>query len=68
MLRATTPIDHGRVAVNCERRKEASNGNDWWICDHCGSLWTENLNGLGWLPLACPERKVGVHQQLKREG
>lgn len=65
MLRATVPIDGGRVATQCERRSDISNGQQWWVCDHCGSLWHEMVNGPRWLPLSCPDRKSLGHQQQK---
>lgn len=42
-----------KPTVPCERRRH---DDKEWICDRCGSLWTEMLNGTGWLPLACVER------------
>lgn len=27
-----------------------------WECHYCGSLWSDMLMGLGWLPLSCPDR------------
>lgn len=53
-----TPVDRVPLITAfpptpCQRRQH---GNNEWICDRCGSLWTEMLNGTGWLPLACVER------------
>lgn len=39
-------------AQTCKRRKDGAD----WICDRCGSLWSDMLHGLGWLPLSCPNR------------
>ena len=40
--------------MTCERRINAPGE---WICDRCGSLWSDMLAGTGWLPLSCPGRK-----------
>jgi hypothetical protein len=32
-------------------------GNGWWICHACGSMWSDMVSGLGWLPLSCPGRE-----------
>lgn len=39
----------------CHKRPDS---NGYWICDYCGSLWTEMLCGTGWLPLSCPDRPL----------
>lgn len=44
--------DLDELPKTCARRREDEN---WWICDHCGSLWTTELMG-NWLPLSCPDR------------
>lgn len=43
--------------VTCERRKR---GDHEYICDHCGSLWTDLLHETGWLPLSCPDRAANA--------
>lgn len=32
-------------------------GKGWWICHACGSMWSDMVSGLGWLPLSCPGRE-----------
>lgn len=41
--------------VTCGRRKH---GDHEYICDRCGSLWTDLLHETGWLPLSCPDRAL----------
>jgi hypothetical protein len=48
------------MSDKCQRRLDQTNGQQWWICDRCGSLWHELVNGLGWLPLSCPDRKTSA--------
>lgn len=40
----------------CMRVSDRSNGQDWWKCERCGSLWHELVQGAHWLPLSCPDR------------
>lgn len=40
----------------CSRQLDDSNGQQWWACGRCGSLWHELVNGRDWRPLSCPER------------
>jgi hypothetical protein len=51
-MRVTIPIDP-KPAARCERWV----GSDGYlVCDRCGSMWSQLLHGLGWLPLSCPDR------------
>lgn len=45
----------------CQKRpEEGRDGGQWWACHYCGSMWTETLNGVGWLPLSCPDKYKGT--------
>lgn len=37
----------------CQRDLDS---DGFWICHRCGSMWSDMLMGLGWLPLSCPSR------------
>jgi hypothetical protein len=41
-----------RTVTECQRHQIEGG----WECHHCGSLWSDMLMGIGWLPLSCPER------------
>ena len=41
----------------CQRERYSNKGDGFWVCHHCGSLWTERMMGDDWLPLSCPDRQ-----------
>jgi len=39
----------------CQREK---NPDGFWVCHHCGGMWTEEMMGALWRPLSCSDRKT----------
>lgn len=58
MLQAKVPFQEPTPVETCQRVSDKSNGQDWWKCERCGSLWHELVQGVRWLPLSCPDRKA----------
>jgi len=38
----------------CQKKPDS---NGYWLCHQCGSMWSEMVSGLRWIPLSCPDRK-----------
>jgi len=53
LSRKRHPMDNERD--KCQRKPDS---NGWWICHRCGSMWSDMVSELGWLPLSCSERPV----------
>lgn len=45
------------AAKKCQRVRD---GEKYWKCDRCESIWTNMLHDTDWRPSACPERRAMV--------
>lgn len=48
----------------CHKKPDS---NNYWICHYCGSMWSDMVSGLGWIPLSCPDRLKRSPQEIASE-
>lgn len=66
-MKGVIPLQEPTPATECQRKIDVSNGQNWYECERCGSIWHDLVQGVNWLPLSCVNREFADKNGLMRK-